>query len=46
MAKGNERISDLTLGIDIKQSVHFGIHESADYLGRYSKSRGDGQEIG
>src|SRR5487761_66980 len=46
MAQGYERKGDLMLGIDIKQSVHICVNESADHLGRHSKSRGDGQQIG
>src|SRR6266849_3370411 len=46
MAKGHEGKGHLAVRVDIKQSVHLLVYESADHLGRHSKSRGDGQQIG
>src|SRR5690349_11356020 len=46
MAEGYERKGNLTLWIDIQQSVHICVQESADQLGRHSKSRGDREQVG
>ncbi len=45
MAECDHRECHFTFGIDIEQAVHLRVHESANHLGRHSKSRGHGQQI-